>query len=222
MLKISLLIVKREYLLAYRHWPEMLQPWIFFLMIITLFPLALSPDPKLLTFMAPAIIWIGILLAILLSSHTVFQREVEGAMIEQWLLSPVNFLYFVTLKLIAHWGLSLLPLLILLPFLAAGFHLTFHATRILCFTLLLATPSLTFIGAIFSALTLSLRQNGVLLALLVLPFYIPILIFAASSVSNAMADLPVSAPLALLGAILLIALPLAPLAVSAALKIGVT
>lgn len=216
------LIFKREYLFAYRHWAEIIQPWIFFLLIITLFPLALTPDPKLLTLISPGIIWVGILLSTLLSLDKLFRLEFEHHMVEQWLLSPVDFKYFVFIKLISHWCIAIIPLILLLPLISIGLHLSVYATEILLLTILLGTPSLSFIGAIFSALTVSLRQTGLLLALLVLPFYIPILIFAASAVSNAITGLAVAPQLALLGAILLLTLPLAPLATSAALRIGIS
>ena len=216
------LIFKREYLFAYRHWAEMIQPWIFFLLIMTLFPLGLNPDPKLLTLISPAIIWVGILLSTLLSLDKLFRLEFEHHMIEQWLLSPIDFRVFILIKLISHWCISILPLILLLPLISIGLHLSVYTTEVLLLTIVLATPSLSFIGAIFSALTISLRQTGLLLALLVLPFYIPILIFAASAVSNAIAGLAVAPQLALLGAILCLTLPLAPLATSAALRIGVS
>lgn len=200
----------------------MIQPWIFFLLIITLFPLALTPDPKLLTLISPGIIWVGILLSTLLSLDKLFRLEFEHHMIEQWLLSPIDFKYFILIKLISHWCISIIPLILLLPLISVGLHLSFYTTEILLWTILLGTPSLSFIGAIFSALTVSLKQTGLLLALLVLPFYIPILIFAASAVSNSITGLAVVPQLALLGAILLLTLPLAPLATSAALRIGVS
>jgi heme exporter protein B len=216
------LIFKREYLFACRHSAEIIQPWIFFLLLLVLFPLALNPDPKLLQLVSPGIIWVGILLSILLSLDKLFRHEYEHHMIEQWLLSPIDFRVFIFIKLISYWSISLIPLLLLLPFIAAGLHLSLYTTKILFYTLLLATPSLSFMGAVFSALTVSLRQTGLLLPVLVLPFYVPVLIFAASAVSNAMNGLEVSAQLALLGAILLLTLPLAPLAAASALKSGVT
>lgn len=216
------IIFKREFLFAYRHWADIIQPWIFFILIISLFPLGLSPDTVLLMQISPAIIWIGILLSLLLSLDKLFRLEVEYHMIEQWLLSPINLNIFILFKLIAHWCFSIIPLILLLPFITAGLHLSGYTAEILLWTILLATPSLCFMGAIFSALTVSLRHNGLLLALLVLPFYIPILIFAASATSNAIAGLSVMPQLLFLTAVLLLTLPLAPIATASALKIGLS
>jgi len=208
----------REWLFAYRKLSEIFNPWIFFLLIITLFPLALNPSPLLLAKLAPCIIWIAILLSTLLNLEKLFRREVEDGVIEQWLLTPVSFLTLIQAKLLANWCIHYLPLIFFMPIIALWLHLSPHALIILLFCILLTTPTLFLVGAVVSALMVRLHNNGVLLAILVLPFYVPLLIFAASAVSDAQLSLPVSGQLAFLGALLALALPLAPLAIAAALK----
>jgi heme exporter protein B len=212
-------IFHREWLFAYRKMTEILNPWIFFLIIVTLFPLALNPHPALLKLLAPGIIWISILLSTLLALEKLFRREVEDGVIEQWLLAPVSFLMLVQSKLIANWCSHYVPLLFFMPVLGLWLDLSMHTLFVLFLSILIATPILFLVGAIFSALTVRLSNNGVLLSILVLPFYIPVLIFAASAVANAEAGLPASGQLAFLGALLALVLPLAPFAVAIALRL---
>jgi heme exporter protein B len=214
------LMFRREWIFAYRQRAEILNPWIFLFIITTLFPLALSPEPALLQTIAPGIIWVGILLSTFLNLEKLFRREVDDGVIEQWLLTPNSFLHLMTAKLFANWCIHYLPLMFFVPIIAFWLALSMHALHILLICLLLATPTLHFVGAIFSALTVRIRNNGLLLGILVLPFYIPVLIFAASAVANAQLNLPIAGQLAFLGALLVLTVPLAPIAVSAALKIG--
>lgn len=220
MANIFITILKRDLLLANRQRAEVCHPFIFFLMIISLFPLSLSPDPNLLATLAPGIVWVAILLATLLSLDRLFRHDVDDGIIEQWLLAPHALTVMVLAKIIAHWLVTGFCLLLFVPIVGVLLHLTMHAQLILMWSILLGTPTLSLVGAIFTALAAQLHHAGLLLTLLVLPFYIPILIFAASAVGNAEAGISASGQLAFLGAMLALALPLAPLATAAALKAG--
>lgn len=215
------LIVRRDLLLAIRSRGELLHPFVFFILVISLFPLGLSPDRQQLVNIAPGVIWVAILLANLMVLERLFREDAESGWVEQWLLVPYPLPLIVLAKTLAHWLLVGLPFLLLSPVVGVLFNLSWHTQYILMLTVLLATPTLSLIGAIFTALSVQLKHGGLLLALLVLPFYVPILIFAASGVSFAEQNLSASGQLAFLGALLVIALPLAPLVTAAALKVGI-
>lgn len=217
----SWFIFKSELLLVYRNYSEILTSLIFYLIVISLFPLAITPDPKLLQAIAPGLIWVVALLSILMSLDRLFRTDLRDGSLEQMLLSPQPLMLFVLAKLLAHWIMSGLPLILLAPILGILFHLTNSALMVLVWSLLLGTPTLILLGAVNRALTGTLRNNGLLLMLLTLPLYIPILIFGASSVALANQGIDVTGQLAWLGVILLLALPLAPIAVAAALRLGV-
>jgi heme exporter protein B len=214
-------IIRRDLLLAFRRRAEMANPLFFFVLIVTLFPLAVGAQPQLLQTMAPGVIWVSALLAALLSLDSLFRSDFEDGSLEQMLLSPHALSILVLGKIIAHWLVTGLPLLLVAPLLALFLGLPEQAMGTLWLTLILATPLLSLIGAIGVALTVGLRRGGMILSLLVLPLYVPVLIFASNAVDRAASGLPVGAQLNILLAMLLAALVLVPLPTSAALKMSV-
>jgi heme exporter protein B len=214
------LLLWRDLLLAYRRRTEMINPLLFFVLVTTLFPLGIGADPALLRNIAPGIIWVAALLAAMLSLDSVFRSDFEDGSLEQFLISAQPLTVLVLAKVIAHWLITGLPLLVVAPLLALLLHLPGPATATLMLTLLLGTPVLSMIGAIGVALTVGLHRGGVILSLLVLPLYIPVLIFAANAVETAGAGLPVTAHVSLLAALLVLSVSLSPLATAAALKIS--
>ncbi|MDX8127471.1 heme exporter protein CcmB [Methylomonas sp. OY6] len=214
-------IIRRDLLLAFRRRAEMANPLFFFVLVVTLFPLAVGAQPNLLRAMAPGVIWVSALLAALLSLDGLFRSDFEDGSLEQMLLSPHALSVLVLGKIIAHWLVTGLPLLLVAPLLAVFLGLPQQAMGTLWLTLILATPLLSLIGAIGMALTVGLRRGGMLLSLLVLPLYVPVLIFASGAVDRAASGLPVGAQLYILLAMLLSALVLVPLPTAAALKMSV-
>lgn len=215
-------LLKRELIIAYRHRVELLNPLLFFGIVVCLFPLSLNAQPQLLQTIAPGIIWVAVLLAILLSLDKLFRSDAADGFLDQLILSHHSLMVLIFTKVFAHWLVTGFPLILLTPLLGLLLHLSSKAILMLCVTLMLGTPVLSLIGAIFAALTISLRVNGLLLPLLVLPFYIPILIFGAGSVALAASGLVINSQLALMAAMLVIVLPLAPLTTSIALKISIS
>lgn len=214
-------IVRRDLLLAARHRGELANPLLFFVLVVSLFPLGLTPQPELLRTLAPGVIWVAALLATLLSLDRMFRSDFEDGALEQMLLAPHPVTVLVLAKVLAHWLVTGLPLLVVAPLLGVLLALPGQALGPLLATLLLGTPVLSLVGAIGVALTVGLRKGGALLSLVVLPLYVPVLIFAAGAVDAAAAGLPVTGHLYVLGALLLLALTLAPLAAAAALRISV-
>jgi heme exporter protein B len=216
------LLLKRDLTLAVRHRAEMINPLLFFILVTSLFPLGVGANPNLLQSIGPGVIWVAALLAALLSLDGIFRSDFEDGTLEQFLLSshPVSML--VLAKVFAHWLITGLPLLLVSPLLGVLLGLTGSGIRILMLTLLLGTPVLSLLGAVGVALTVGLRRGGMILSLLVLPLYVPLLIFAASAVDTASAGLPVSAHLLFIGALLVLALSLSPPATAAALRISLS
>jgi heme exporter protein B len=216
------LLLKRDLTLAVRHRAEMINPLLFFILVTSLFPLGVGANPNLLQAIGPGVIWVAALLAALLSLDGIFRSDFEDGTLEQFLLSshPVSML--VLAKVFAHWLITGLPLLLVSPLLGVLLGLTGDGIRILMLTLLLGTPVLSLLGAVGVALTVGLRKGGMILSLLVLPLYVPLLIFAASAVDTASAGLPVSAHLLFIGALLVLALSLSPPATAAALRISLS
>lgn len=213
-------LLKRDLLLAYRRRSEMLQPLIFLLVVVSLFPLGVGPSPQLLGLIAPGVIWIAALLATVLSLDTLFRTDFEDGSLEQFLLSGHPLTGIVLAKTLAHWLTAGLPLVLLSPLLSVWMNLPVEGARVLLYTLALGTPVLSLIGAIGGALTVSLKRGGQLLSLLVFPLYVPLLIIAANAVSAAVAGLPYNGQLGLMLAGLVGALTLAPFAAAAALKLS--
>jgi len=215
-------LLKRDLTLAYRHRAELANPLLFFVIVISLFPLGISPEAKILTTIAPGIIWVAALLAAMLSLDSLFRSDFEDGTLEQLALTSHSLPLLVLAKVLAHWLLTGLPLLLLAPLLGVLLFLPQSAMLTLLITLALGTPILSLIGAIGVALTVGLRRGGVLLSLLVLPLYIPVLIFAANAVNVAADGLPVTGQLYFLGALLSLSLTLSPLATAAALRISLS
>jgi heme exporter protein B len=214
------LLLKRDLTLAMRHRAEMVNPLLFFILVTSLFPLGVGANPNLLQAIGPGVIWVAALLAALLSLDGIFRSDFEDGTLEQFLLSshPVSIL--VLAKVLAHWLITGLPLLLVSPLLGVLLGLTGDGIRILMLTLLIGTPVLSLLGAVGVALTVGLRKGGMILSLLVLPLYVPLLIFAANAVDTATAGLPVTAHLLFISALLVLALSLSPPATAAALRIS--
>ncbi len=214
-------VLTRDLLLALRRRSEVVNPLLFFVIVVTLFPLAVSPSQAILQTLAPGIIWVAALLSTLLSLERMFRSDFEDGSLEQLLLSPCPPTVLVLAKVLAHWLVSGLPLLLIAPLLGVFLALPVTAMATLLFTLALGTPVLSLVGAIGVALTVGLRRGGALLSLLVLPLYLPVLIFSANAVAAAADGLPVTGQLYFLGGLLLLSCSLAPLAAAAALKISI-
>ena len=215
-------LMKRDLLLAFRHRGELANPLLFFFMIVTLFPLGVSPEVSLLRKIAPGVIWIAALLAALFSLENLFRSDFEDGALEQMLLSPQPLSLLVLAKVLAHWLVSGLPMLLLAPLLGLLLSMPEAAIAALELTLAIGTPLLSLIGAIGVALTVGLRRGGVLLTLLIMPLYIPVLIFATNAVTSAAAGMPIAGQIYFLASLLVLALTLAPLAIAAALRISVS
>ncbi|HHE3604823.1 TPA: heme exporter protein CcmB [Pasteurella multocida] len=217
---IFLAIIKRELQIAMRKQAEILNPLWFFLLVITLFPLVIGPDPKLLARIAPGIAWVSALLSALLSFERLFRDDFVDGSLEQLMLTAQPLALTALAKVIAHWLLTGLPLILLSPIAALLLSLEVEIWWALVLSLLIGTPVLSCLGAIGVALTVGLRKGGVLLSLLVVPLFIPVLIFSASVLEAASLSLPYSGQLAILGAILAGSVTLSPFAIAAALRIS--
>ena len=215
-------VIKRDLLLAYRFRAELINPLAFFVMVITLFPLALGAEIALLKRIAPAIIWVAALLASLMSIESLFRADYDDGSLELMVMTPHPLSILVLAKVIGHWLVSSVPLLFIAPLMGMMLHMDTDIIGVLMLTLLLGTPVLSLIGGIAVALTLGLRKGGALLAILVLPLYVPILIFASSAIDAAMTSFPVSGHLSMMCAILFLALTLTPLPTAAALKMSLS
>ncbi len=215
-------IIRRDLLLALRKRSEIANPLLFFVLVITLFPLGIGARPQLLQAIAPGIIWVSALLAAMLSLDSLFRSDFDDGSLEQIVLSPHPTSVLVLAKVTAHWLVTGLPLLLMAPLLAVFLGMPQTSIGILLLTLLLGTPVLSLIGAIGVALTVGLRRGGMILSLLVLPLYVPVLIFAGNAVEMAGNGLPVTAQINILIALLLLALVLAPWPTAAALKMSIS
>ena len=213
-------IIRRELAIAFRKPAEILNPLWFFLMIITLFPLLMGPNPELLGKIAPGIAWEAALLSALLSFERLFKDDYLDGSLEQLMLLPVGLPQVALAKVLAHWLLTGLPLILLSPIAAVLLSLEMHVWWALVLTLLLGTPILSCLGAIGVALTVGLRKGGTLLSLLILPLFLPVLIFAAAVLEAATLNMGYSGQLAIIGAILAITLTFSPFAIAGALRIS--
>lgn len=219
MLRAFYYLLIRDLRLALRNRHELANPLIFFVLVVTLFPLAVTPTSEVLQAMAPGVIWVSALLAVLLSLDRLFKQDYDDGSLDQLMLSPNPLMILVFAKVTAHWLLTGLPLVIIAPLLGLFMALPADAVSVLIYSLLLGTPVLSLIGAIGVSLTVAVNRGGVLLSLIVLPLYIPILIFGANAVDVAMDGLSVRGQLLFLAAVLALAISLAPLATSVALRI---
>jgi heme exporter protein B len=213
-------IVVRDLMLAWRRRADVLSTLFFFVIVTSLFPLGIGPETQLLRSIAPGVVWVAALLASMLSLGRVFQSDEQDGTLEQMLLTPQPLYLVVVGKVLAQWLVSEVPLVLIAPLLGVQFGLASDTLLILFVSLLIGTPILSLIGSIGAALTLGLRGGGVLLALLILPLYIPVLIFGAGAVDASINGVSSHANLYLLGALLVVSLVFAPWATSAALRIS--
>jgi heme exporter protein B len=212
-------IVARDLTLAWRRRADVLATLFFFVIVVSLFPLGIGPETQLLRSIAPGVVWVAALLASMLSLGRVFANDYQDGTLEQMLLTPQPLYLVVLGKVFAQWLVSEVPLVLIAPLIGVQFNLAPDTLRILFVSLLIGTPILSLIGSIGAALTLGLRGGGVLIALLILPLYIPVLIFGAGAVEASIDGMSPQANLYLLAAFLVMSLVFAPWATSAALRI---
>ena len=213
-------VIKRDIRLAIRQPSEIAQPVVFFVIVVSVFPFGVGSNPDQLTAIGPGIVWVGALLATLLALDNLFRSDFDDGSLEQLILSEHPLSVLILGKILVHWFVTGLPLIIVTPLLGILLGLDKSTLVVLIGSLLLGTPTLSLVGAIGSALTISIRRAGLLVTLLVLPLYIPVLIFGAGAASAAQSGLPTAGHLYMLGAIAMGAIALAPIATSAALRIS--
>lgn len=214
-------IIKRELRIAMRKQAEILNPLWFFLIVITLFPLVMGPELQLLAKISGGIVWVAALLSALLSFERLFKDDFTDGSLEQLMLTAQPLVLTALAKVLAHWLLTGLPLILLSPVAALLLSMETDFWLALVLTLFIGTPVLSCLGAIGVALTVGLRKGGTLLSLLVVPLFIPVLIFSASVLDAAIVGMPYSGQLAILGAMLAAAISLSPFAIAAALRISI-
>ncbi len=213
-------MVMRDLVLAVRRVSDVLTTLFFFVIVVSLFPLGVGPEMEMLRTIAPGVVWVAAILASMLALGRLFGHDYGDGTLEQMLLAPQPLALLVLGKVLAHWLVTGLPLVLMAPLLGLQFGLDTVALEVLVISLLLGTPAISLIGAVGAALTLGVRGGGVLVSLLVLPLYIPVLIFGAGAVEAEAAGLGAGGHLSLLGAIAVLALCFAPLAAAAALRIS--
>lgn len=215
------LVVKRDLVLAFRRFGQIVQPLAFFAVVATLFPLALSPEMSRLRDVAPGVLWVSALLSSLLALEYLFRDDAQDGTLEQLALSGQPLTMLLLAKTLAHWILTGLPLALMAPIVSVAFGVSMEAMPGMLLALALGTITLSLVGAIGAGLTLGARRGGVLLSLLTLPLMIPIVIFGARATELAIRGEPFAAPMYLLAALAVLGLTLAPLAAAAAVKIGI-
>ena len=221
LLQLTMLIVGRDLKLALRHWDQVIQPLIFFAVVTTLFPLAISPELAELRRIAPGVVWVAAMLASLLALESLFRTDVEDGTMEQWTLAGQPLSVMLLSKTVTHWLLAGLPIVLLSPVVGTALGMPSSVWGVLAASLALGTGCLSVLGAIGAALTVAIRRGNVLLALLVLPLEMPVLIFGARAVDLSMHGESVAGPLNLLAAMLLLFLSLGPFAMASAMRISV-
>jgi len=214
-------LLRRDLLLGIRHRHELLNPLLFFVIVVTLFPLGITPEASILKTIGPGVIWVAALLATMLGLDHLFRADFDDGSLEQMLLSTQPMPILVLAKVLAHWCITGLPLVLVSPLLAVFLNIPPEQILLLMASLMVGTPTLSFVGAIGVGLTVGLRGGGMLLSLLVLPLYVPVLIFGASIVQTALAGIDPAGQFYVLGALLVFAVTLSPLATAAALRIAV-
>lgn len=219
---LSVRVFKRDLLLHFKQRSEVINPLFFFIIVVSLFPFGIGPEPNTLALIAPGVVWIAALLATLIAADSLFQQDFDDGTLEQMVLSPEPLYFTVMAKVLVHWLVTGFPLTLIAPLLGVLLHLSQQSIMVLVLTLLIGTPVMAFVNAIGAALTVGVRQSGVLIPLIVLPLHIPVLIFATATVQADAEGFTIRGQLSLLLALLLAAATLAPLAISAALKIGVS
>jgi heme exporter protein B len=212
-------VLRRDLQFALRRWGDLATPLMFFVMVSTLFPLALSPAQEILQRIGPAVLWVAALLSTLLSLNALYRSDVEDGTMEQLLLQPQPLAVVMLAKTLAHWLLTGAPLVAVAPLVGITYYLPTEAIATLCATLLLGTPTLNLLGSVGAALTAGLRQATGLLALVVLPLMLPVLMFGARATDVAVAGDDPTGLLYLLAAMMFLAMSLAPIAAAAAIRI---
>jgi len=213
-------VIQRDLRMAMRRNGDWINPLLFLLRVTSLFPMGVGPDPALLSKMSAGVIWVAALLSTLLSLDALFRSDVDDGSIEQMLVSPQPLAVIVLAKICVHWIVSGLPLVIASPLLATMMNMKPEAMLTMVLSLLLGTPLLSLIGAVGVGLTVRIRRGGMLLALLVLPLYVPALVFGTSAIESAASGFETRAPLMMLASMLIVALVLAPAATAWALRIS--
>lgn len=214
-------IMKHEILLTMRQASSWLTPLLFFVIVVCLFPIALGPDSAILNKVAPAIIWVAALLAVLMSIGNVFRHDADDGYLDLLLLSQHSLSSLVICKILCHWITHCLPLVLISPLLGLVLNLNLKQEYVLVITLLLGTPVLSLLGGIGAALIVGIRHQSLLLPILIMPLYIPVLIFGTGTIMAANANLPIDGYFAIMGALILVSLAFAPLLTGLALRIGV-
>lgn len=215
-------ILKRDLVLAVRQPADIINPLLFFILVSVLFPFAVGSDTKLLMEISTGVVWVAALLSSMLSLDSVFKQDYQDGTLEEMILSAHPTAILVLAKVLAHWLMTGLPLLLVSPILAMMLGMPENGIFILMATLLLGTPVLSLVGSIGVALTVGLRTGGVILSLLILPLYIPVLIFGSGAISNGIAGFDVSGQIYMLSAFTVMAVFLAPVAIAAALKVSLS
>ena len=215
-----LAVARRDLRIAFRRLPDLASPLMFFAIVITLFPLAISPEPTVLREIGPGVLWVAALLATLLALNTLFRSDFDDGSLEQLALSPHPLPLLVLGKILAHWLISGVPLVVLSPLLALTYNLSSNTLQVLALALLIGTPTLSLLGAVGAALTAGVRQAGGLLALLVLPLMLPVLVFGARATTLAATGQDPVGPLYLLAALAVLAITLGPFAIAAAVRVS--
>ena len=210
----------RDLKMALRNPSSFLNPLMFFVISISLFPIAISPEAQTLSSIAPGIIWVITMLSVLLSLNSLFHYDYDSGILEQMVISHHSLPLILLAKTLAHWMLSGLPIIILSPFLGIALFINTEGIYILVLTLIIATPCLSLIGSIGASLVVGIKNSGMLLSLLILPLFIPILIFATSAVSQSQSNLPIDGQLYFLGFILILSLLITPFLSALSLKIS--
>ena len=210
----------RDLKMALRNPSSFLNPLMFFVFSISLFPIAISPESQTLSSIAPGIIWVITMLSVLLSLNSLFHYDHDSGVLEQMVISHHSLPLILLAKTSAHWILSGLPIIVLSPFLGMALFINTEGIYILILTLIIATPCLSLIGSIGASLVVGIKNSGMLLSLLILPLYIPILIFATSAVSQSQSNLPIDGQLYFLGFILILSLLVTPFLSALSLKIS--
>ena len=211
-------LLQRDLRLAFRHGTDSLMVVMFFVVVVVLFPLAIGPEQKILARISAGVIWVAALLAAMLSMDRLFQSDYEDGSLDLLVIAPLPTELMVLAKVLAHWLTTGLPLIVVSPLLGVFLYMQTNGYWVMLLSLLLGTPVLSLIGAIGAALTLGARRSGVLVSLLILPLFIPVLVFGVSAVDAAIMDLPARPHLLLLGGMLLGAVALTPWVSAAALR----
>ncbi|MDH5275340.1 MAG: heme exporter protein CcmB [Gammaproteobacteria bacterium] len=213
-------VLKRDLHVGMRRWTDASNSALFFILVLALFPLALSPKAEVLRMIAPGVIWIAALLATLLSLHLLFRADLEDGTLEQLLMLPYPLGWILLAKTLAHWIITGIPVVVMAPILAVTYHLPASALTVLTFSLLLGTPTLSLLGSIGAALTAGLRSASVLLAFIVGPLMLPVLMLGARATDLALAGEDPTGPLYLLGALLMLAVSVVPFMAAAAIRVS--